>query len=79
MSHPIRLNIGADCKEILGHMYDFGQEFYERKHEKPLLTPSIRRTLDGYMYRDFHRGEDHWTAWAYHTTKGVTVCARKVK
>ena len=78
-TQPIRMKIGPDCQDILWHTYDFGQEFYNRKNEKPMLTPKNRRTLDPYMYRDFHRRKEHWTAWAYHTTKGVTVCVRKVK
>jgi len=77
-THDVRLNVGGGCKDILTHLYDMGQEFHGLKRKYPRRTHANRRTLKPYMFRSMSRGDERWEAWAYHTTKGVTVCARLV-
>jgi hypothetical protein len=75
---PVSLHVGAGCKDILSHLYIMGQEFHALKEKYPMRTEANRRTLQPYLFRDFSRGDARWTAWAYHTTRGVVVCARMV-
>ena len=72
---PITIKVGEGCGDIMWHLYDFGQEVQRRVKEKPLMTPSIRRTLDGYFHREFSKDAIHWVAYAYNTSKGTTVTA----
>jgi hypothetical protein len=77
-AQAVSLNVGEGCGDIVQHMYDLGQEFHSVKHEYPKRTDANRRTLKPYLFRSFCRGNERWSAWAYHTTKGVTVAACKV-
>lgn len=78
MTHAVTLKIGAECEDILRHLYNMGQEFHNVKHKYPKRTEANRRTLKPYMFKSMSRGDEQWQAWAYHTTKGVTVCATKL-
>lgn len=75
MSLPVTIKAGPGCGDIMWHLWDFGQEYHRRLDEFPARTAKNRRTLEPYCHRSFCKGKDRWTAWAYHTTKGVTVCA----
>lgn len=71
----ITIKVREGCDDIMWHLYDFGKEVNNRRDEKPLMTPSIRRTMDGYFCRDFCKGGKTWEAVAWNTTKGTTVSA----
>ena len=77
-TQAVRIDVGEGCGDIVKHLYKLGQEFHGLKRKYPKRTEANRRTLKPYLFRSMTRGDERWEAWAYHTTKGVTVAARKV-